>query len=272
MLIDILKEALRLMKKNLNLTQLIFFFFIILTIFAPVFVGVKINARIIPMLIMFFASICVVLAGIFFAFKKSLEYEISPPKTNNPYDLPPLYFAEFFQGVGKYAKEFLLAGIFVLFILFLTGFCYHLTINHFVEIPQKFIDASSSGIINDNSKLIEFISSLTPKERSCIEKIGIITLGYMMLFGFLTMLYPIALIYEKKNFLISFFISLKKLIKNLPISIVLFLFFNFIIAILGGLSAAFVDNIFISVFCILLQCYLYVWYILALFLYYEKTK
>ena len=49
MLTDILKEAWRIMKKSMNLTQLVFLLFIIVTIFAPVLGSVKINFKIIPM-------------------------------------------------------------------------------------------------------------------------------------------------------------------------------------------------------------------------------
>ena len=272
MLIDILKEALRLMKKSMNLTQLIFLLFIVITIFAPILAGVKMNIKVIPMLIIFFAFICSFFAGIFHAFKKSLDYDTNPPKSNNPYDLPPLFFAEFFQGAGKYAKTFIFAGLFVLLLLALMIASYSYIVHHFIVIPQKFIEATNSGVLSDNAKIMEFINSLTPQENLTLFKISLLVLLDTFLFGYITLLYPVAIVTEEKNFFSSFFISLKVLLKNIPVSLFLFLFFNVILTIMSFLGAFFANNIIMSVLCILLQCYLNVWYILSLIVYYEKAK
>lgn len=272
MLIDILKEALRLMKKSMNLTQLIFLFFIVLTIFAPVLAGIKMNIKIIPMVILLFALICAIFAGLFFAFKKALEYDKNPPKQNNPYDLPPLFFAEFFQGIGKYTKTFIFAGLFSLLVLALFIFSYTYIVQHFVSIPQKFIEAVNAGVFYDNVKSYEFINSLSPQETTTLFKIVGLVAADMFLFGYITLLYPVALVNEEKNFFFSFFTALKVLLKNIPISLILFMFFNVLMTIINAMGTIFANNILLSVLCILLQCYLNVWYILSLFVYYEKAK
>ncbi|MCR4881289.1 MAG: hypothetical protein K6A44_04980 [bacterium] len=272
MLIDVLKEALRLMKKNMNLTQLVFLLFILVTIFIPVMAGVKLNVRIIPMVVLFFAVLCAFFAGLFFAFKKSLDYDTNPPKSDNIYDLPPLYFAEFFQGVGKYTKTFIFAGILVLLILFLTILTHNYIIDHYIGIPQSLINAARSGILNDNAQIINLINSLSPSDQTKILKLSSVTLLSMCFFGYITVLYPVILVTEEKNFFISFFESLRILAKNMPISIIIFIFFNLLLTIAGMAGAVFANSIILSVICILLQCYLNVWYILSLFVYYEKTK
>lgn len=272
MLVDILKEALRLMKKSMNLTQLIFLLFIVLTIFAPVLAGVKMNVKVIPMLIVFFAFVCAFFAGIFNAFKIALEYDINPPKSSNPYELPPLFFAEFFQGVGKYTKTFIFAGLLVLVILVLILLSYSYIVHYFIEIPQKFIEAASSGVLSDNAKTVEFFNSLTPQEFAALGKISLLVLFDTILFGYITLLYPVAIVNEERNFLSAFFISLKVLLKNIPVSFFIFIFFNAILTVMGAMGAIFAGSIILSVICILLQCYLNVWYILSLFVYYEKAK
>ena len=113
MFIEILKKSFDLMKKNLNLTQLIFIFFIVMTIIAPVLAGLKINIKALPFIILLFCVVCMFFSGLFFAFKKAMEYEKNPPKNDNPFDLSPMYFAEFFQGVGLYFKKFIFAGILI---------------------------------------------------------------------------------------------------------------------------------------------------------------
>lgn len=272
MLIDTLKEALRLMKKSMNLTQLIFLLFIVMTIFAPVLAGVKMNIKIIPMIIIFFAVLCAFFAGIFYAFKKALEYDTNPPKKNSPYDLPPLFFAEFFQGIGKYTRTFIFAGLLVLLLLALLILSYNYIVHNFIIIPQKFIEATNAGVLSDNAKMIEFINSLSPQENIALFKLSTLVLFDSVLFGYITVLYPVAIVNEEKNFLLSFFISLKILIKNIPVSLIIFLFFNILLTIISALGAIFSNNILLSVVFILLQCYINVWYILSLFVYYEKAK
>ncbi len=272
MFIDILKEALRLMKKSMNLTQLIFLLFIVITIFAPVLAGVKINIKAIPMIVVFFIFLCSFFAGIFNAFKKALIYDTNPPKSNNPLDLPPLFFAEFFQGAGKYSKTFIFAGFLLLVILAVIITSYSYIVHHFIEIPQKFIDATAAGVLYDNAKTVEFFNSLTPQEITTIGKIGFLVLFDTFLFGYLTLLYPVAIVNEEKNFIVSFLISLKVLLKNIPVSLLIFFYFNILLTFISMLGAIFANNIILSVLCILFQCYLNVWYILSLFVYYEKAK
>ena len=272
MFIDILKESLRLMKKNLNLTQLIFLFFILIMIFLPVIASNKINLRIIPMIIIFYGIICAFFSGIFFAFKKSLEYEKNPPISNNPYDLPPLYFSEFAQGISLYIKKFLPAGIVVIGLLALILLGFNYITDNFIGIPQKFIDAVHSNILFDNTKVTEFFNSLSQEENITIIKLGIFTLFSMCLYGYLVMLYPVSLVSEEKNFLLSFLISLKMLLKNIPLSLALFIFFNIFLAFAKGIGVVFVNSTIMFVISVLLQCYLNTWYILGLFVYYEKTK
>ena len=86
------------------------------------------------------------------------------------------------------------------------------------------------------------------------------------------MLYPVTLVNEEENFLKSFLTSLKYSLKDFPVSFFIFLFFNLGIFFATVISSVAVNNILISVLAILLQCYLNVWYILSLFVYYEKIK
>ena len=74
MFIIILKEAAALLRKNLNLAQLVFIFFIIVTLFLPAIVGIKINVKIISVIFAWYALLCAFFAGLFFAFKKAMDY------------------------------------------------------------------------------------------------------------------------------------------------------------------------------------------------------
>ena len=272
MFFEIIKDATNLMKKNLNLTQLIFILFVITMGFTAVLAHMKINIKIIPMGIIFFALLSATFAGIFFAFKKSLDYEKNPPKTDNPFDLSPLYFSEFLQGVGKFTPKFIYAGLFLLILLSLFALGYKYIVNYFVLIPEKFIELTKSPAIWSQVQIMEFVNTLTEAEQTQLSRFCLTTIGVSSLYGILTMLYPVSLINEEANFFKSFFISIKHLFKNLPISIILFVFFNIAFAFANMLSAMFVSNVIISILALFIQCYLIVLYILSLFVYYEKIK
>jgi len=272
MFIEILKDSLKLMKKNLNLTQLVFILFIIMTLATPVLATIKLNLKALPFVLIFFALVCAIFAGLFFAFKKSLDYEINPPKTNNPLELSPLYFAEFFQGTGCYFKKFIFAGVIVVTLFLLFGFSYDYIIHHFVVIPERLLHIDMNTIFSSEAKMLEFVNSLSASEQVQIGKISMLTIVLATIFGFLTMLYPISLVSEEKNFAKSFLISLKYAFKNLPVSFAIFLFFNICLTLTSLLNASVANSIIVSIVAILLQCYLNVWYILTLFIYYEKVK
>ena len=272
MFIDILKEAFKLLKKNLNLTQLIFIFFILLTIVTPAFSVLKLNIKAIPFILLFFAVFCMFLSGLFYAFKKSVDYETNPPKNDNPFDLSPLYFAEFFQGVGMFFVKFLLAGIFILILFILLSIGFDFLIAHYVVIPEKIRLLFTSDIIFNDAKMIDFANSLSQAEKIKLGKLSMAALLGMSFFGFITMLYPVILVVKENNFFKSFFISIKYLFKDIFVSFILFLFFNICLVTASLLNASVANNIIVSVIVILLQCYLNVWYILSLFVYYEKVK
>lgn len=272
MFINILSNSLKLMKKNLNLTQLVFIFFIIMTLSTPVLATIKMNFKAIPFILIFFILICAIFAGLSFAFKKALDYETNPPKSDNNLGLSPLYFAEFFQGTGFYLKKFLLAGLVVVLLMFIFGFTYDFVLSHYVVIPEKILNANLNEILMNDGKVLEFVNSLSVDEQLKIGKIALFTAGVFSLFGFITMLYPVVLVSEEVNFLKSFWISLKALFKNLPISLLTFFFFNICLTFASILNAGVGHNIIISIIAILLQCYLNVWYLLTLFVYYEEVK
>ena len=270
MLIEILSKAFNLMKKNMNLTQLVFLFFIIVTLCTPFLATIKLNLKAIPFLIIFFTLLCAFGAGLFYAFKKSLEYDKNPPE--NEFGLSPLYFAELFQGTGCYFKKFLFAGLFFVAISALTALGYDYFLHHYVVIPKALLSANWNEILASDTKIMEFANSLSLEDKAQVGKISMFFLGIYFLFSYITMLYPIILVSKENNFFKSFFVSIKYLFKNLPVSICLFLFFNICLSMTSVLNALFAASIIISIVAILLQCYLSVWYILALFVYYEKVQ
>ena len=272
MFIIVLKEASALLRKNLNLAQLIFIFFIIATLFFPSLYGVKVNFRILPVIVFWYALFCAFFAGVFFAFKKAIDYRTDPPKNENPYGLSPLYFAEFFQGIGMHFYKFLLAGLIVVFLLFVFGFGYDYIVSHYVAMPEVFSKIKSVELLTNDAKLMEFINSLSPHEQLKIAQLGLFTFAVAALWGYITMLYPVSLVSTDGNIFKALWDSLKCLVKDLPVSLFIFLFFNIGIFFATLISSVAVSNIIISVLAILLQCYLNVWYILSLFVYYEKVK
>lgn len=272
MFIEILKESFSLFKKNLNLAQIMLIFFIVMSIVMPMFFGVKINLRFIPMGVLFFALFCAFMSGLFFAFKKAIDYEVEPPKKDSEIILPPLFFAEFFQGIGLGIGKFLSAGLLVLALLFLFGVFSDYVLSHYLVLPTELLDADYNELLFNDSKMMAFLNSLSGESLIKISKIAFFLMGLFSLFGILTMLYPISLVKENVQFLKIFVISLKILFKNIVVSVVLFLFFNLAITCAALLSATSGNNIILSIIAILLQCYLNVWYIFALFVYYEKVK
>ena len=272
MFFEIIQQSFRLMKKNLNLTQLIFILFVITMGFAAILAHLKMNVKVIPMFIIFFALLNATSAGIFYAFKTSLDYEKNPPKTDNPFELSPLYLSEFLQGVGKYTPKFIFAGLFSLALLILFALGYNYLVEHFALMPEKFMELTKTPTMWSQVQLNEFFASLNETQMEQMSKFSLITLGIFWIYGILTMFYPVSLINEEKNFFKSFFISIKYLFKNIPISIILFVCFNISFAFANVMSAAFASNILISIVALFLQCYLIVLYILSLFVYYEKSK
>ena len=272
MFIIILKEAAALLRKNLNLAQLVFIFFIIVTLFLPAIVGIKINVKIIPVIFAWYALLCAFFAGLFFAFKKAMDYRTYPPKNENSYGLSPLYFSEFLQGIGMHFYKFLLAGLLVVILLLLLGFGYDYILAHYVVIPESFFKLKSAEILTNDAKMLEFVNSLSLQEQIKISKLSLFTFAVVALWGYITMLYPVALVNEEENFIKSFLTSIKYSLKDFSVSFFIFLFFNIGIFFATLISSVAVNNILISVLAILLQCYLNVWYILSLFVYYEKIK
>ena len=83
MFTDIIKESMAILKKNPNLVQLFFIFYILITLFTPMLMGVKLNFKAIPMIVLWYALFCSLFAGLFFAFKKSLDYRTEPVKNDS---------------------------------------------------------------------------------------------------------------------------------------------------------------------------------------------
>ena len=269
---EIIFEATRLMKKNLNLAQIIFILFFIVSIFSPTIIGVKLNFKILPALVLWYALLAAFFAGLFYAFRAAVDYEKEPVKKENELGLSPLYFAEFFQGIGAYIKKFLAAGSIFVFLFLVVGFGYDYFVNHYVVIPKAFSQIATAELLGNDVKMMEFVNSLSSADILKMAKLSLFTLFVVSFLGYITMLYPVVLVSTEDNFLKAFGTSIKALFKNFIVSFMLFFFFNLALSMIAIISAAVANNIILTVLSILLQCYFNVLYLLALFVYYEKVR
>ncbi len=282
---EILKISYNLLKKNTNLTQHLFLFFLITMFLIPGVVGIK------GMLffIVFSLFICAFFAGWLNAIKTAYQAEF--PKVdcyvskdndrveiskksnlNEDFILPPLYFKEFFEGVGQYFLKFLCAGIIYAAIFGIGFYLLNWFIHHYVVIPSaiKNIDINSLSVMTQE-EINKLVLSLSQMEKLKILKIAGLISGTFVLGNYVTMLFPIALINSEKNVFYCLFLSLKSLLKNIPLTFFIFVMFNSLLFLLSiGFSTP--QNLILFFISFILYCYLSLFYYIMLFVYYEKTK
>ena len=282
---EVLKISYDLLKKNTNLTQHLFLFFLITMFVIPNIGGMKGMLFI----IVFSLFVCAFFAGWFNAIKTAYRaefpqvdcfvnedndrVEISKNKdSDNEFNLPPLYFKEFFEGVGKYFLKFLCGGL-VYVVIF--GVCFYLLnyfIHHFVVIPPaiKQIDINSLSVMTQD-ELNKIVLSLNMTEQLKVLKLAGLISGAFMLLGYVTLLFPVVLVNSEKNVFYCLFLSIKSLFKNIPLSFFIYFIFNSLLFLLSiGFSNP--NNLIIFFISFILYCYLSLLYYLSLFVYYEKTK
>ena len=282
---EVLKISYDLLRKITNLTQHLFLFFLITMFLIPNVAGI----RGMLFIIVFFLFVCAFFAGWLNAIKTAYHAEfpkvdcfvnedndrVEISKNNNndtDFILPPLYFKEFFEGVGQYFLKFLLGGIVYVVLFGIILYLVHVFIAHFVVIPQalKVIDINALTTMSQDD-LNKIVSSLTTAEQLKVLKIAVLISGSFIFTSYLTMLYPIALINSEKNVFYSLYLSLKSLFKNIPVSILFFIIFSCLLFVLSmGFSTP--QNLIVFFISFLLYCYLSLFYYIVLFVYYEKTK
>ena len=286
MLNEILIISYNLFKKNINLSHHLLWFFLITMILVPNVAGI----RGLLFFFIFFIFTCAFSAGWFNAFKYAYNKDF--PKTDiiitqdndninlstnkNSYDdkldFPPFYYKEFFEGVGQYFVKFLCGGIIYITIFCIVFYLIHQFISHFVVIPPtlKAIDINSLSTMTQED-LNKIIDTLTKPDQIKIIKIALLISGSFIFTSYLTMMYPIALINSEKNVFYSLFLSLKSVLKNIPVSLLFFTIFSALLFVMSiGFSTP--QNLIIFFISFILYCYLSVFYYMTLFVYYEKTK
>lgn len=282
---EILKISYDLLKKNTNLTQHLFLFFLITMFVMPSIAG---KTGII-FIAVFFLFICAFLAGWLNAIK--IAYQETFPKidcfvnqdndrveisknnnSDNEFNLPPMYIKEFFEGVGEHSLKFLGGGLVYIAIFGIGFYLINYFIHHFVVIPQviKNIDINSLSYMTQE-ELDKIVLTLTQSDKIKIFKIAGLISGTFLLGSYITMLFPIALINSEKNIFSCLFLNIKSLFKNIPLSFFMFILFNGFLFLLSlGFSTP--QNLILFFISFILYCYLSVFYYISLFVYYEKTK
>ena len=282
---EILKTSYDLLKKNTNLTQHLFLFFLITMFVIPNVAGIKG----ILFIIIFFLFVCAFFAGWFNAIKTAYQAEFPTVdcfvnddndrveiskriNIDNEFNLPPLYFKEFFEGVGQYSLKFICGGLIYAAIFGIVFYLLGYFIHHFVTVPAaiKQIDINSLSVMTQD-ELNKIVLSLNQVDKLKVLKLAGLISGSFIFLSYITLLFPVALINSEKNVFYCLFLSIKSLFKNIPLSLFIFIIFNALLFLLSlGFSTP--QNLILFFISFILYCYLSLLYYLALFVYYEKTK
>lgn len=275
MLKDIFITAFQLSRKYMNLMQPFLLFLIILIFFMGSFSAAKSGAlNSIILLVLFFFLFVVFMAGWANSFKAAIEYDkINELKTIEERDyIPPLFLGDFAEGVGRYFLKFTAAGILyiILAMLFALGLYYAAT--HMIGIPEAFSRVNLSQVTHSEAAFKTFFLSLSEVDKLRLVKINLLGFVIVSLFSYLTMLIPVALVMERKNFFSDILKSIKVLFKKFFVSLNIFLFFNILLFSASVINAAGANNVLLSIIGLLLFCFVNLYYFMALFIYYEKAR
>lgn len=210
-------------------------------------------------------------SGFFYSVKKA----ISVPADETSHDIRTV-FPMFYTGIGKYYLSFL--GMFFLFFVFATA----IIMGTFLLANNLICDVSELGIepnaffqiiATDNNAINTFLTSLSPQQQAYFRAWNRLFFFSTHLFTFLLILWIPEQVYTKKNIFLTLFTSVKKVIKDIPTLLCIFLTISFLNVILTAFVLVPVSNpvlLFIfSILSMIVPLYLLLYDFYTLFLYYQ---
>lgn len=210
-------------------------------------------------------------SGFFYSVKKGISKDID----DTSHDIKTV-FPMFYTGIGKYYLSFL--GMFFLFFLFATGIImgtFLLANNLICDVSELGIDPNVffQIIATDNNAINTFLTSLSPQQQAYFRAWNRLFFFSTHIFTFLLILWIPEQVYTKKNLFVTLFTSVKKVIKDIPTLLCIFLTISFLNVVLTAFVLVPVNNpvlLFIfSILSMIVPLYLLLYDFYTLFLYYQ---
>lgn len=212
-----------------------------------------------------------VASGLFYSIKKSVAISAD----DLSHDVKSV-FPLFYSGIGKYYLSFL--GMFFLFFIFATLIImgtFMLANSIICDVSELGIDPNAffQIISTDNNAINSFLTSLTAQQQAYFRAWNRLFFFSTHIFTFLLMLWIPEQVYTRKNLFVTLWTSVKKVIKNFPDLLCIFLTISFLNVVLTAFVLLPVNNtVLLFVFSILsmiVPLYLLLYDFYALFLYYQ---
>ena len=212
-----------------------------------------------------------VASGLFYSIKKS----VAIPADDLSHDVKSV-FPLFYSGIGKYYLSFL--GMFFLFFIFATLIImgtFMLANSIICDVSELGIDPNAffQIISTDNNAINSFLTSLTAQQQAYFRAWNRLFFFSTHIFTFLLMLWIPEQVYTRKNLFVTLWTSVKKVVKNFPDLLCIFLTISFLNVVLTAFVLLPVNNtVLLFVFSILsmiVPLYLLLYDFYALFLYYQ---
>lgn len=213
-----------------------------------------------------------VASGLFYSIKKGISKEVD----DSSHDFKTV-FPVFYTGIGKYYLSFL--GMFILFFLFATGiimgtfFLANTLICDVTELgiePNAFFQILST---QDTTAVNAFLSGLLPQQQAYFRAWNRLFFFSTHIFTFLLILWIPEQIYTKKNLFVTFYTSVKKVLKDIPNLLCIFLTISFLNVALTAFVLVPVSNpvllLIFSILSMIVPLYLLLFDFYTLFLYYQ---
>lgn len=210
-------------------------------------------------------------SGVFYSVKKGISKGVDEIS----HDIKTI-FPTFYTGIGKYYLSFL--GMFFLFFVFATA----IIMGTFLLANTLICDVSELGIdpnaffqiiATDNNAINTFLTSLSPQQQAYFRAWNRLFFFSTHLFTFLLMLWIPEQVYTKKNLFVTLFNSVKKVVKDIPNLLCIFLTISFLNVVLTAFVLIPVSNpillIIFSILSMIVPLYLLLYDFYTLFLYYQ---
>lgn len=210
-------------------------------------------------------------SGFFYSVKKGIIKDAG----ETSHDIKTI-FPTFYTGIGKYYLSFL--GMFFLFFVFATG----IIMGTFLLANTLICDVSELGIdpnaffqiiATDNNAINTFLTGLSSQQQAYFRAWNRLFFFSTHIFTFLLILWIPEQVYTKKNLFVTLFNSVKKVVKDIPNLLCIFLTISFLNVVLTAFVLIPVNNpVLLFVFSILsmiVPLYLLLYDFYTLFLYYQ---
>lgn len=210
-------------------------------------------------------------SGFFYSVKKGIAVEAEEAS----HDIKTV-FPVFYTGIGKYYLSFL--GMFFLFFIFATL----IIMGTFMLANTLICDVSELGIdpnaffqiiATDNNAINTFLTSLSPQQQAYFRAWNRLFFFSTHIFTFLLMLWIPEQVYTKKNLFVTLFNSVKKVVKDIPNLLCIFLTISLLNVVLTAFVLVPVHNsillLIFSILSMIVPLYLLLYDFYTLFLYYQ---